>query len=141
MDKDVNIMCAIIELYLGDSEPDNILENNKDDITDYIYMISNMVDINAMNIINLFNRYVDKIKRCRICNHCYVSTKDNRLVCSDECRKVSQQLQNKRYLIKANAKKDDSKRDDVMAIARAGLDQQGYESRYLDRLSKELDNG
>lgn len=131
-------MCSIVDIYIGESNID-ILKDMDIDIIDHIYMLGNMVDINTQRIVDLFKENRDRIRRCRICGHCYIATKENRLVCSDYCRKISQQQQNKRYTDKTTKKKVSS--EDVVAIARAGLDQQGYESKYLDRVVKELGYG
>lgn len=131
---DKQLLCYIIEEYLDGNSVDYI-EENQEDIIDYIYMLGNMVDINTICMVNLFNRYIGRFRRCKICHHIYISTKKNRLLCSDKCREISNGIQQQRYQSKIT-KKDEQ--DDVFAIARAGLDQQGYDSKYLLKLREEM---
>ena len=131
---DKQLLCCIIEEYLDDNDIDYI-KDNQDDIVDYIYMLGNMMDINTIHLIELLNRYIGKFRRCKVCRHIYISTKKNRLLCSDKCREISNGIQQQRYQSKLT-KKDEQ--DDVFAIARAGLDQQGYDSKYLLKLREEM---
>lgn len=131
---DKQLMCTIIEEYLDGNEVEYI-KDNRDDIIDYIYMLGNMMDINTAHIVDLFNKYIYRLRRCRICKHIYISDKQNRFICSDQCREVSNGLQQKRWRDKATKKEEQT---DVFAIARAGLDQQGYDSKYLLKLREEM---